>query len=87
MDNMNWAAVSAIISALTLICVVGPGLIMWGIVTEKVSGLTKRADDHKAIIAKQADRLSVHDVQIGRLEEWKDGYNAAVRTSGRVAES
>jgi hypothetical protein len=86
MGDMNWAAVSAIISALTLIGVVGVGGVMWGSLTEKVSGLSKRADGHKVEIAEHALHLSQHDVQLGRLEEWKSGYNAAARIGSHTPE-
>jgi hypothetical protein len=85
-NDMNWAAVSAIISAITLIGVCGVGGIMWGSLTERVSGLSKRADGHKIEIAEHAQHLSQHDVQLGRLEEWKAGYNAAARTGGHTPE-
>ena len=84
--EVNWGAVSAIISAITLIGVVGVGGIMWGGLTEKVSGLGRRADSHKAEIAVIDERLNSHDVQLGRLEEWKSGYNAAARVGGHTPE-
>lgn len=83
---MNWAAISAIISAVTLLTVAIGGGVMWGTLTEKVAGLTKRADGHKTEIASLDQRVNNHDVQIGRLQEWKDGYNAAARVGGRTAE-
>ena len=86
MNDVNWAAVSAIISAVTLIGVVGVGGVMWGGLTEKVSGLWKRVDSHKAEIASLDSRLNTHDVQLGRLEEWKSGYNAAARIGGHTPE-
>lgn len=86
MTEVNWGAVSAIISAITLIGVVGVGGVMWGGLTEKVSGLGRRADSHKAEIAVIDERLNSHDVQLGRLEEWKSGYNAAARIGGHTPE-
>ena len=83
---MNWAAVSAIISAITLIGVVGIGGIMWGSLTEKVTGLSKRADGHRDELAGHTIHLSQLDVQVGRLQEWKDGYNAAARVGGHTPE-
>lgn len=83
---MNWAAISAVFSAITLLLVAVGGGAMWGTLTEKVTGLTKRADGHKAEIAALDARMNGHDVQIGRLEEWKAGYNAAARVGGRTPE-
>ncbi len=84
--NMNWPAISAIVSVLTLLIVsIGWG-VLWGTLTEKVAGNTKRLDSHKAELADVDTRLNKHDVQIGRLEEWKSGYNAAARVGGRTAE-
>ena len=83
---MNWAAVSAVISAITLLLVAVGGGVMWGTLTEKVAGQTKRLDSHKQELGAIDARLNNHDVQIGRLEEWKSGYNAAARVSGRTPE-
>jgi hypothetical protein len=80
-SDMNWAAVSAILSALTFLGVVGPGLVMWGKLSERVSGHTARLDDHKKQIAGTMERLGHMDTEIGRLQEWKEGYNAAARIS------
>lgn len=82
METMNWAAISAIISAITLIGVVGVGGVMWGSLSEKVSGHTKRLDDHKAQIAAIDKHINSQDIELGRLQEWKNGYNAAARVSG-----
>jgi hypothetical protein len=50
---------------------------MWGKLTERVGGQTKRLDDHKIVLATHDKHLGEHDVAIGRLVEWKEGYNAA----------
>lgn len=81
MDFMNWPMFSAVVSLLTLLCVVGPGLVIWGKLTERVSGHTKRLDDHKTQLATQNMHLGLLDTEVGRLQEWKDGYNAAARVS------
>jgi uncharacterized protein with ACT and thioredoxin-like domain len=82
-----WIAVTAITSILTLLVIVIGGGVMWGRITEKVSGLTKRADSHRAELQSHDVRLNTHDVAIGRLEEWKAGYNAAVHAGGRSTEA
>ena len=73
-------------SSLCTANVIGGG-VMWGRITEKVSGLTKRADSHRAELQSHDVRLNTHDVAIGRLEEWKAGYNAAVHAGGRSTEA
>jgi hypothetical protein len=82
--EINWAAISAIVSVITLVGVVGVGGVMWGTLSEKVAtaveGLKTNASDH----AHFDTRLTAHEVQLGRLEEWKNGYNAAVRTGSNV---
>ncbi len=83
---MNWAAISAIVSVLTLIGVVGIGGRMWGSLSEKVAGTIRRLDSHKVEIGVIDGRVNAHDVQLGRLEEWKNGYNAAARIAGRTPE-
>ena len=86
MSGFDWSAVSAIVSGLTLVGTVGVGGVMWGSLTEKVSGQTKRLDDHKLTLAKHDTHLSEHDVQLGRLEEWKQGYNAAAQIGRHTPE-
>ena len=76
-DSSSWGIVSAVASLVTLIGTVGVGGMMWGKLTERVGGQTKRLDTHKEQIADNTTRIAGHDVQIGRLEEWKQGYNAA----------
>jgi len=78
---MDWAAISAIVSAVTLIGTVGIGGIMWGTMAEKVLGTVKRLDANSVEHEHFEVRLTSHDITLGRLQEWKDGYNAAVRTS------
>ena len=82
--DMNWSAVSALVSVITLIGVVGVGGMMWGTMSEKVAGIIRGFDDQKEEIAQIDGRLNGHDIQLGRLEEWKNGYNAAARVSGRT---
>ena len=84
--DINWAAVSAVVSTITLVGVVGIGGMMWGSLTEKVAGIIKRVDSHKSEIAEIDGRLNSHDIQIGKLEEWKAGYNAAVQMGRHVTE-
>jgi hypothetical protein len=83
---MNWAAISAIASVITVLIVLAGGGAMWGTMTERVSGLTDRVEGNQTDIAQIGVRLTQHDVQLGRLEEWKSGYNAAARVSGRTPE-
>lgn len=83
---MNWSAVSAVVSALTLLVMIGGFAYTWGTLSEKVSGQSKRIDEHRDSIALQEQRLNAHDIQLGRLEEWKAGYNAAARIGGHTPE-
>ena len=83
---MNWAAISAVVSAATLLFMVGGFFYTWGTMTEKISGQTLRLDEHRDSLSNQESRLNAHDVQIGRLEEWKAGYNAAARVGGHTPE-
>lgn len=83
---MNSSEVSAAASIFTAVLVLVGGGVMWGTLTEKVKGLTKRADSHKAEITSLDARVNGHDVEIGRLKEWKDGYNAAARVGGHTPE-
>jgi len=65
---------------------VGGFFYTWGTMTEKISGQTRRIDEHRDSLATQEQRLNAHDIQLGRLEEWKAGYNAAARIGGHTPE-
>ncbi len=82
----NWSAVAAVISSLTFILLLVGGGVLWGTLTEKVAGLTKRADGHKAEIVGLGTRLNAHDVEIAKLIEWKAGYNAAASLARHTSE-
>jgi hypothetical protein len=81
-----WIAITAVTSVLTLLVVLVGGGVMWGSLTEKVSSLTKRAETCEAWHQGHDVRLNSHDVALAKLQEWKDGYNAAARVAGRTAE-
>jgi hypothetical protein len=83
---MNWAAVAAVISAITLLVLLLGGAVLWGKITERVDGLVLRANSHKQEIAAVTLRTNEHDVRIGKLEEWKSGFNAAARIGGHTPE-
>ena len=83
---MNWEAATALISAVTLLLVLVGGGVLWGTLTEKVTGHTKRLDSHKAEIGVIDGRLNNHDVEIAKLVEWKNGYNAAALVGRHTAE-
>lgn len=83
---MNWPAVAAAFSALTFVIVLIGGGVLWGTLTEKVSGLSKRADSHGKELAMLDRRVNGLDVEVAKLQEWKAGYNAAARVGGKTAE-
>lgn len=75
--DMNWAAVSAIVSTVTFLAVVCGFAYMWGQLTEKVDGLKGIIDENTVNVKTHGAQLSDHAVAIGKLQEWKEGYNAA----------
>lgn len=83
---MNWSAIAAGVSVLTFLLILIGGGVMWGTLTERVSGLGKRADGHDTELTAVDGRLNRHDIDIAMLKEWKDGYNAAARVGGHTAE-
>ena len=85
-NGLDWAAVSAGVSILTLVGTVGVGGMMWGKLTERVGGQTKRLDMHQEQLADNSAKIAGHDVKIGRLEEWKEGYNAAAAMGRHTSE-
>jgi len=84
--DMNWSALSAIISGVTLFGTVGMGGIMWGSLTERVKNLTTSHEDNRTSLADHEQRLKDAEVKVGRLQEWKEGYNAAAQVGQRVRE-
>ena len=82
---MNWAAVSAIVSTVTFLAVVCGFAYMWGQLTEKVDGLNGKIEANEISVKAQGAQLNEHAVAIGKLQQWKEGYNAAA-SIGRHAQ-
>ena len=82
--EINWAAVAAIMSVLTLLTVVIGIAVGWGKMTERVDNLSLEVDGNRVNVEKHAITLTDHAVAIGKLEQWKDGFNAAAKVSGQT---
>lgn len=79
---MNWGAISVGISALTLLATVIAASYTHGKLTQRVEQNSADISDISEIQADHGKRLNEHDVALGRLKEWKEGFNAASRVSG-----
>lgn len=79
---MNWAAIAAIVSGCGLLVTVLGIAYTSGKLTQRIDDTEKVVGGHAETLAEHAARLGVHDVDLGRLKEWKDGFNAAARVSG-----
>jgi hypothetical protein len=83
---MNWGMIATVIASLTLMVTLFGVVFIGGKLTQQVQDNTvdirdlrkehcDRLDDHD-------DQLNAHDVSLGRLHEWKDGFNAGARKVG-----
>lgn len=79
---MNWPAVAAVFSCLTFVVVLIGGGVLWGSLTEKVAGLTRQSESHGDEIETLDRRVNGLDIEVAKLQEWKEGYNAASRVGG-----
>jgi hypothetical protein len=79
---MNWAAAAVVLSLLTLVATIIGASYTHGKLTQRVDQNVLDINDHSERLTEHAERLGAHDVALGRLSEWKDGFNAASRVSG-----
>jgi hypothetical protein len=83
---MNWSAMAAIVASLTLLTVLLGGGFIYGRLTQEVKGNSATIEDHHLQLEKHEARISQHAVDLGRLHEWKDGFNAGSRSATVVRE-
>jgi hypothetical protein len=83
MSAAVWAAVFAGLTfVLTLFGVVFLGGKLTQKVDENTDGLRDLRADHSERLNGVETRVNSHEVSIGRLHEWKDGFNAGARKIG-----
>lgn len=80
---MNWAAIAAGFALLTFLSTLCVGAYVYGKLTQQTSDNSKRLDTQAGMLEGHAERIGIHDVKIGRLEQWKDGFNAGSRVAAR----
>ncbi len=81
--TFNWAEVAAVCSLLGVFATIIGVAFTSGRLTEKLGEADKRINWHDETLKAYGETLTDHEVQLGRLNEWKDGYNAAARVSGQ----
>lgn len=79
---MNWAAVAAITSIVGVVTSLLVAAYIYGKLTQQVKDGRDRTDDHGETLKAHGEKLETHGNKIGRLEEWKSGFNAAARVAG-----
>jgi len=79
---MNWAAVAAICSLVGLLVTALGAAFTYGSLTNKVKAQGETLKDHSVRLNEHTDKLGNHEVKLGRLQEWKDGFSAAVNVKG-----
>ncbi len=65
-----------------LVTIVGVAYVS-GRLTQQIAENRKLVDEHDRTLAEHGERLSDHDVKIGRLHEWKSGFNAGAAVTIR----
>jgi hypothetical protein len=81
--GFNWAAIAAICSLLGALVTIASIAFVAGRLREKQEEHGERIGEHAELLKSHASTLTDHEVQLGRLNEWKDGYNAAARVTGQ----
>jgi hypothetical protein len=81
--GFNWAAIAAAGSIFGVLATIIGVAFTSGRLTEKLGEHKVRLDEHATTLKAHSETLTDHEVQLGRLNEWKDGYNAAARVSGQ----
>jgi hypothetical protein len=83
MSAAVWAAVFAGLTfVLTLFGVVFLGGKLTQKVDENTDGLRELRTDHSGRLTGVEAKVNLHEVSLGRLHEWKDGFNAGARKIG-----
>lgn len=79
---MNWAALAAFGSLFGVIASALTAAFVYGKLTAEVTNNKADTRAHSETLEKHAEKLEDHGEKIGRLQEWKNGFNAAARVSG-----
>lgn len=79
---MNWSAVAAIGSLIGVVVTIVSVAYMSGQFTQQIKDSKDKATEHSVTLKEHAEKLEDHGEKIGRLQEWKNGFNAAARVSG-----
>lgn len=74
---MNWSAVAAVISCVTLLIVLLGGAHFSGKIVEKVKADGEAIEDLDERVSKHSAHLGRVDVALAKLEEYQKGFNAA----------
>jgi uncharacterized membrane-anchored protein YhcB (DUF1043 family) len=78
---MNWQMVAALVAAFASVVGIATTVIcvsFWsGKLTQQIADNREMLDEHGATLTSHGERLSDHDVELAKLNEWKNGYNAA----------
>jgi len=72
-------AVLAILGIVTTVCSVA---FISGRLTQQISDSRKELGEHGELLNSHARILNEHEVELAKLNEWKNGYNAAANVAG-----
>jgi hypothetical protein len=77
---MNWSAVGAIVSVITLVLMLAGGGVLWGTLTERVTGLTRRVEVHRNELDRHEAARTSLEQRVAIVEEWKRGFELGKAT-------
>jgi hypothetical protein len=79
---MNWAAIAAIGSFFGIIATIASVSFFSGRFSEQLKVNVAETQANRTTLNEHRDIIDGHAMQIDRLEQWRNGYNAAANVSG-----
>lgn len=79
---MTWEAITAIAAILGIPTTIGSVAFFAGRLTQQISDNRVRLAEQSLRIDKHDERLDEHEIELTKLKEWRNGYNAAASMAG-----
>lgn len=76
---VNWSAIAAVISGITLLLVLLGGAHLSGKLVEKINDHTLRLDKHEILIDEHDDHLQKIDIALVKIERYQEGFSDATK--------
>jgi hypothetical protein len=79
---MHWDAIAAACSMFGILATIIGVAYTSGRMTEKLRESREKIEEHSIALKEHAGRLDEHALSIDRLQQWREGFNAAANVSG-----